>query len=294
MDLTSERSILLKPEAIALLVNENALDDLKIFLYTLELWNTTYPTLYIYCTESVKIILPSLNYKGFIYTSTKQLEIYKNLTRKEMEQLPSRKKLSNLFHDFTLEKTNLMKWAIEEHKKGVLFCDADILWLGPLPEIPENTELALSPHEIEQKYEDRFGKYNAGFLYIQSKEIVEIWYNETLVSKFFEQLALDQLAKYIEPEPYIFGRHINYGWWRMFQAPVTYTERIDEWSIKAHKTHENSGLTVKNIPVICIHTHWKTKDSMTKTFNTFIYRRLLLVKHNPLVEKLLSFLTSPF
>jgi len=285
MESTSERSILFKPDAIALLVNENALDDLKIFLYTLQLWNTSLPTLYIYCTESVKQTLQSFNYEGLIHTSTKQLEIYKNLTRKEMELRPSRKKLSNLFHDFTLEKTNLMKWAIEEHKKGVLFCDADILWLGPLPEIPENTELALSPHEIEQRDEARFGKYNAGFLYIQSKEIVEIWYNETLVSKFFEQLALDQLANYIEP--YIFGRHINYGWWRMFQAPVSYTERKAEWS-----ANNSLQLTVKNIPVVCIHTHWKTNDFMTKTFNTFIENILNLVRKNPKVQQLLTYLKN--
>lgn len=274
----SKESILLQPTAIALLVNENAMDDLHIFLITLQLWNTTLPSLYIYCTSAVKI--PA--YKGIIHKKT-CLDIYSNLSRTIMERTPSRQGLTNLFHDFTVEKCSLMEWAIQEHKGGVLFCDADICWLGPLPLLPKDTVVALSPHEILPADEKKYGKYNAGFLYMSNLEVTETWLRESLISDFFEQLSLDEVAK-LYPI-YIFGSHINYGWWRMFQGPVSPDERKKDWSI--HRTETHSGLCVKGKPVICIHTHWKTNDYMTKIFNMWILDKLQLLKKQKKVASLL-------
>jgi hypothetical protein len=269
-----------KPSAIALLVNENAMDDLHIFLFTIQLWNTVLPKLYIYCTST----LPPLEYKGEIQTKT-ALNIYSGLTRKQMEMMPSKQGLTNLFHDFTIEKCSLMEWAIKEHGSGVLFCDADLCWLGPLPEIPTTT-LALSPHEIRPEDEALYGTFNAGLLYIGRQEIVETWLSESMVSNFFEQLSLNEVAK---KYPYHkFTSNINYGWWRMFQAPVSPQERQAEWSI--HRNEMHSGLCVKGEPLLCIHTHWKTSDYITKTFNTWVVSKLNILKKNKKVAAFLKFI----
>jgi hypothetical protein len=271
-------SILLLPDAIALLINENAIEDLRIFLYTLQLWNTNLPTLYIYCTST----LPPLEYKGKVRTKT-ALNTYSTLTRQQMEQMPSKQGLTNLFHDFTVEKCGLMDWAIKEHNGGVLFCDADLCWLGPLPQLPQGTTLALSPHEIRPADEELYGTFNAGLLYMSDLKIVEKWLLESLVSNFFEQLSLNEVAK--NYPYYKFTSNINYGWWRMFQAPVSSDQRKAEWSIHRHDSH--SGLCVKGKPVLCVHTHWKTTDYMTKSFNSWLVARLDILKKNKKVASLL-------
>ena len=250
-------SILYVPTAIALLVNESAYDDFVIFIKTLEHWNKTLPTLYIYTTCT----FPEIDYNGKVVLNT-CLDVYSDLTRKKMESMPSQQGLKNFFHDFTLEKCNLMSWAIATHGDGVLFCDADICWMGPLPDIPKTTELALSPHYIRHEDEKKFGTFNAGFLYIKSQAIVEKWLLESLLSDFYEQYSLNVLAKTYSY--YTFGPHINYGWWRMFQAPVSPDQRKAEWV----------GLTVKGKPLVCIHTHWKTNDPMTREFNIWILNRI--------------------
>ena len=262
-------------DAIALLVNENAMDDLRIFLETLQLWNTTLPTLYIASSKPLE-----LKYKGTVHTKV-CLEMYTNLTRQQMERLPSKQGMSNLFHDFTVEKCSLMEWAIQEHGSGVLFCDADICWLGPLPPI-DPTTITLSRHEIRLQDEARFGTFNAGFLYIPSLQYVNQWRKACLTSTFFEQKALDIFADSCNR----FGTHVNYGWWRMYQGPTTAEDRQAEWSIHRHESH--SGLCVKGTPVICIHTHWKTNDHITTTFNKWILSRLELLKKQKKVTQLLK------
>ena len=92
--------------AIAVLVNETAIDDLKVFLHTLQLWNPVLPTLYIFCTTDGQSQIEALEYKGEREYAA-GLDVYSNLSRKQMEQMPSRQGFSNLFHDFTIEKCTL-------------------------------------------------------------------------------------------------------------------------------------------------------------------------------------------
>jgi hypothetical protein len=200
-----------------------------------------------------------------------------------MENMPSRKNMSNLFHDFTVEKCNLMHMAIKDHKDGVLFCDADICWLGPLPEIPKETKIALSRHEIRLEDEAKYGTYNAGFIYMKDLDSVLQWKEASFKSSFFEQMSLN-----IFKDSYKFGSHINYGWWRMFQAPISAEEKKKEWSI--HRNESHSGLCVKGEPVICIHTHWKTNDLVTGTFNNWILDRLQILKKNRKIQAFLKFI----
>lgn len=259
--------------AIALLINENAIDDLKIFLYTIQLWNSSVPTLYIYCTTECKAIIQGFVYSGLIHYNT-GLDAYANLSRIQMEKMPSKNGLSNRFHDFTVEKCSLMEWALTINT-GVLFCDADICWLGPLPSIPSGVSVALSPHEIRESDENKYGIYNAGFIWMNDMAVVEVWREASNDSAFFEQLALNKVAE--EFHIYKFGTHVNYGWWRMFQGRESIQTCKAQWAIQYDDTH--SGLLVKGEPVVCIHTHWKTTDHVTNMFNTWIVGKLLLSKN---------------
>lgn len=288
-------SILLRPSAIALLLNETALDDFQIFMGSLLLWESKPPPLYIYCTTITKssILQWTDKYPSPIYMKD-ALNVYKHLNRQEMESMPSKRGLSNLFHDFTQEKCSLMKWALSslsetEKEGGVLFCDADIVWMGPLPEIPRGYLLGLSPHMIRAHDEEKYGNYNAGFLWMKDTTLPEKWLKACETSRFFEQAALEDIAKDVESAAlYLFGPEYNFGWWRLYQSSNSLEEQKKRWTFKRDSQEKHTGLLVDGKPLSCIHTHWKTTDFVTASFNKFILEKLKVLKTQSKVRKLLQ------
>lgn len=277
-----------RPAAIAMIVNENALDDMRIFMDTLQLWTPFPPPLYIYttrtCAPKLTALKAALKYEGRLFFKP-ALDPYGTLTRAQMEHAPSKKGYPNLFYDFTLEKTHCMEWALQEipatnKEQGVLFCDADICWLGSCPSIPSlGYMLAVSPHGIRQADEAKYGIYNAGYLWTNRVELVKRWRELTSSSHFFEQASIEELVASCEPKTvYTFGLHHNYGWWRMFQSHVPASVRQAQWSIFRSQKGEHSGMQVDGAPLVSIHTHFKTTDSITKQFNTYILGMLQKIK----------------
>lgn len=281
-------SILCKPAALATLVNETAVDDFLRFTRTLELWSDTLPPLYVYTTASLAPHIPHM-YNGKVFVKT-ALDAYSKLDRLQMESLPSRRGLSNLFHDFTQEKPALMEWAInsledQEKRRGVLFCDADIFWLGQLPLIQPGKPLGLSPHGIRPHDEMQYGVYNAGFLWMNDTAVAQRWAVLCNTSFFFEQGCLQTLEQ--EVPAFKFGFEYNYGWWRMFQSPTGTAARQEKWSLKRDPTEQHAGILVDGKPLSCIHTHWRTNDRTTNEFNEFVRKKLSLLKSQPKVQKLI-------
>jgi hypothetical protein len=280
-----KESIFYCPGALATLANENALPDLKRFLNTLQVWNKELPPLYLLCTVAVEQQIKGL-YKGEFIIST-DLEPYEGLSRQQMEHLPSKKGYPNLFYDFTAEKTTLMSWALshEKNKQGILFCDSDIFWLAPLPRIPVTATLGVSAHGIRSKDEAKFGIYNAGFFWTKDPTIPDQWREAIKTSRFFEQAAIEDLVK-LHPT-HIFGQECNYGWWRLFQAPVLAEEKKKEWTI--FRSTEHSGILINGTPLVCIHTHFDERDDLlTITFNQFINAKLKILKNQPKVKQLIQ------
>lgn len=280
---------------ICTIANETAVLDLKVFLFTLQLWNKELPNVYLHCTEEVKALQIDREYKGKFYYNT-SLEPYANKTRQQMEAAPSNKGLSNLFHDFTMEKCSLLRWAFltmseEDKEYGTVFCDADICWLGPMPLLDYNRQIGLSAHEIHEEYEQRYGIYNAGFMWFRHLKTVERWEEACKTSRFFEQAALEDLVVGADPDTIQqFPTQVNYGWWRLFQGKHSSRDLIHDWSIKRDPQESHSGILVKGEPVLCIHTHWKTPDAMTSAFNGFIVEKLQMVLKQKKVHSLLHFL----
>lgn len=266
------------PNAVATLANKHALDDLKLLFKSLEIWNSSPPTVYIYCSTDVLKSMPP--YAGQVIPKV-TLDTYANYTRAQMEGLPSKKGLKNLFHDFTQEKCGLMKWALESltndisRKHGVLFCDADIFWLGPLPTIPLQATLGLSQHMIRKFDEAKFGEYNAGFLWMNDVTLPDAWQRACKTSRFFEQAALEDLADATaDDQLYLFPEQYNYGWWRIYQNADPKLSVTDwsqfGWSLRPELCTDDSGILVKDEPLACVHTHWKTTDTVTNLFNNML------------------------
>jgi hypothetical protein len=286
----TDTSILL-PSAIATLANENSLHELKLLLKSIEIWNEDLPPVYLFCTSSM---LPQLEkiYKGKLYINP-VLDAYSLKTRFQMEKSRSLKGMPNLFYDFTQEKCDLMQWALEslprvDREGGVLFCDADIVWLAPLPPISTEKKLGLSRHFIRQSDEEKFGTYNAGFLWTNSLDVIKTWKEACFTSRFFEQAALEDVEKSLKPEEVLkFGENVNYGWWRMFQNMNTPSEQQGCWSILRDRDQIHSGILVKKRTLLCIHTHFKTTDTVTLAFNSFVLEKLNLLKSQRKVTMLL-------
>jgi hypothetical protein len=295
MEFQIQPSILFEPAALCTLANEHALQDLDLFLKTLALWNAAPPPLYLYCTKLVADAIKTFKYPGKIHTK-QVLQAYEGLSRAQMEKAPSKKGYPNLFYDFTLEKCALMEWSLKSvsagnKERGVLFCDADLVWLGPVPKIPAEKQLALSHHCIKRVDEMKYGIYNAGCLWTNDAEMPTKWLEVSKSSRFFEQAALEDLAlQYKEDQLFKFGQEVNYGWWRMFQSDDTFQDKQADWLIKRNPQQAHSGLLVKGNPLVCIHTHFKTEDFITTKFNNYVKTKLLVLKSQEKVKQLLKWI----
>ena len=256
--------------AVGTLANKNAFYDLNVFLFTLQLWNDELPNVYIYCDSFIENYLLTKNvYKGKLFIKN-ALDSYTSYDRLKMENLQG-KEFPTLFGDFVCEKMNLLNWMFET-EKSVLFCDADICFLGSLPQVDETKKLILSRHMIRENDEKRFGIYNAGFLYMSDSSIPNKWKNYTYTSKFFEQLSMEDLANEFIDSLDEFPVQNNYGWWRLFQGKESVTTLQSRWKIK--RSENSCGISVEDKPLLSVHTHWKTNDTTTEMFNRFIMNYL--------------------
>ena len=261
-------------KAIATLANQYAIIDLKVLLFTLDLWNSPAPTVYIFSDEVSAPLIRAIPYSGKVHIKSDALNAYTGLNRITMERRKGHQ-FATLFADFTAEKTGLMKWALETEPDGVLFCDADICHLAPLPTIPDGTDLALSPHMIRKSDTDKYGVYNAGYLWFKNPQLAAKWHELCETSRFFEQGCLEDLAKDINLHE--FPVQVNYGWWRLWQGAQHPAILQEEWGI--FREEVNSGITVQKQPLQSIHTHWAEKsDRATYEFNTWVLARLSSIK----------------
>ena len=260
---------------IATLANKNALNDLKLFLFSLQLWNeNNYPDVYLYCDSYIQSYVNEKKpYKGNIFTKC-ALDSYTSYNRAMMEKIKG-EEFDTMFGDFVCEKMNLMNWIFES-RDSLLFCDADICFLGPLPMFDTTKKLVLSRHEIRKVDEDRYGIYNAGFMYINDKTIPNKWKRYTKDSSFFEQKSMEDLAEEFKESLNFFPVQNNYGWWRLLQGNESLETLKSKWSLKRNDTC--SGICVDGNSLLSIHTHWKTDDKATNYFNSFVLQFLEKLK----------------
>ena len=279
--------------AIATLANEHALEDLQLLLFTLELWNNPPPSVYIFTDTETKPKIDAIPYKGKKITKI-ALDPYTGLNRSVMERTPGTK-FATLFADFCAEKPVLMKWVLES-ESAVLFCDADICHLGPLPSIDERVNLAVSPHLIRKSDTDRFGLYNAGYLYLKNQATADQWLQLCKTSRFFEQGCLEDLVswsniKYGVGSVEQFPETVNYGWWRLWQGDCNPEALMKKWRIL--RKEGGCGLIIGDKPLQSIHTHWsEQRDMATAQFNFWILKQLQALSSVKKTRHLTTFLET--
>ena len=264
--------------AVATLGNKKAINDLKLFLYTLELWNTILPTVYVLCDTFIK---ENVKYNGNI-VFIDDLNKYDSYQRNVMEKMPG-KYTRTLWEDFMCEKMNLLE-TVHKTEKRVLFCDADICFMGPLPEVPEDIEVGLSKHEINQFDENRYGIYNGGFVFSGNSNVPVLWKEATKTSRYFEQAALEALTSNLKV--HYFPRTCNYGWWRLIQGSEPKTSLEKHW--KLFRNDKNCGIYIDDAPLESIHTHFDTNDIHIQYFNTFVMNLLGKLKSVDKTRKLIN------
>ena len=279
----------MRPSVIATLATNAVKTDLQLFLFTLGLWNKAPPTVYLMCDAAIAAAVPEMGYKGKIVTK-QTLDKYAGLTRAQMERMPG--EYANLFFDLCVEKTKVMKWVFETEanvsETGVLYCDCDICFTGPIFDIPPGMKVAVSHHEIRIADEAKWGRYNGGVLWAKDIDRILLWINACKTSRFVDQAAIEDMVA-ATPETYQIPRTENYGWWRMWQGIRPSAELAAEWGLR--RSPEHSGITVAGAPLGSIHTHFaEVRDAATHEYNKWIVGWLRRLNSHPPAKRLLQFL----
>jgi hypothetical protein len=266
---------------IATLATGVVIEDLRVLLKSLEIFNVKPPTVYLLCDSAINKALPRLKYAGRLVVK-EGLNEYAGLNRAAMEAMPG-KNYSTLFFDFTMEKVQLLKWVLQNESE-VLFCDADICFLAPLPEIPVNSLVALSPHMIRGGDEAKYGKYNAGFMWFANMDAVLLWEKACATSRFFEQAALEDVAVAFGHSLHLFPVTQNYGWWRLWQGEESPQALLKKWSVKRQPM--TAGISIEGVTLGSVHTHFcEKKDPATTQFNQIVTGMLYDIHWNHLPAK---------
>lgn len=267
-----------------------ALKDLQLFLYTLELFNESPPLVYLLTDTPIHTNPPS--YKGALHTKP-TLDKYAHMNRNQMTHTKGIT-YRTAWEDFMMEKATVMEWAFAEGHQEVFFCDCDICFLGPLPKVPSEAKLGVSQHRIRPSDEQRFGIYNAGFVYSADPTFPAQWREAAHTSRYYDQTALEDIAlKTWAAQLYEFPVQINYGWWRMYQGTQSPQALQSEWSI--FRRDYTSGLCVSGEPLLSIHTHFgERRDIVTCAFNDYVFQYLCRLGKHPPAAALVKFLTREF
>jgi len=241
---------------------KGAYKDLRLLLHSLELYHQDVP-IFILCDKWVNDKIDEDEYNLKINKRI-DLEKYTDMNRKKMEEL-------DIFVEFLLFKAVVMEYALE-HFETTLYIDSDIILLNKLDLlIDKKYDVGLSRHHILEESEKRFGKYNAGFMYIANKNVLNYW--REIINKrntFDDQQALDYFEE--DFKVFKFDDSYNYGWWRLFQCENP-QDRLNLFTIDDTIYYEFNTLK-------CIHTHlYEKNDQQTVQFNKLILQMLEKINH---------------
>lgn len=264
------------PFITTIVTGSQALNEFQLLLYTLEQWEPAAEVFVLSDTPTSRLInAVKSRIRVHVYVG---LDAYSGFTRKDMEAR-SGVQYSTLFHDFMIEKATIMSKVFTlrpmAKEKGVWFLNADICLLAPLPHIPTiptGPRIALSPHYIRSVDEARFGRYNAGMIWIRDIELLDLWRRATYGSRFYEQAALETVGASIKAEELLeLPIQNNFGSWRYIQsadAPPVIQSRLGY-----NRAIPGCGLTYEGQVLRSVHTHW----AETSEFNTWMRDKLEFV-----------------
>ena len=87
------------------------------------------------------------------------------------------------------------------------------------------TDLIGSSSLIET---DKYGIFNAGFMYFSDIKVLDKWKQYTLTSRFYEQASLEDLNNDKNINTFHFNISYNYGWWTFFQSNLLNKNNLEQ------------------------------------------------------------------
>eukprot|EP01065_Artemidia_motanka_P003700 TRINITY_DN11757_c0_g1_i6.p1 TRINITY_DN11757_c0_g1~~TRINITY_DN11757_c0_g1_i6.p1 ORF type:complete len:488 (+),score=126.70 TRINITY_DN11757_c0_g1_i6:424-1887(+) len=134
-------------------------------------------------------------------------------------------------------KALLIERALTDGAPGVLYLDADVLPLAPLPPMPAEGSLGVSAHGIRPRREAVVGKYNGGAFFVRDWRTVgryaaAVKRSEGMRDRWtgHDQLALTDLCRELRGECFDLHANFNVGWYRFVgthvRGGVTRTEAL--------------------------------------------------------------------
>lgn len=243
---------------ISTITTKNLINEFFILQESLRLTNPNTKIIVLCDDESASKIEKLYNHNIIILNDLKNLN-YDDIKRR-----------GKSFLDLVLKKCDVIKYALDKFDE-TLFVDTDIVFLNQF----DNNyikNIVLSQHHIYKHDEDKYGKYNVGYMYIKDKSFPEWLHNTTLTrSKFFEQEGLIHAETDYDIDN--FSMNHNFGWWRLYQTDK-YEERYKNFG------YGNNVFWNKE-PLISIHVHMVSdgfKDIHNDKFADLILKFLSVSK----------------
>lgn len=243
-----------KPTSICTVCTNKCIDDLKLLLKSMEIFNNEIPIYLICDTLTYEYV-----HKNFLQLNIKckiNLDEFSDKSRVQLE-------LEEKFTEMLQSKANVIDFCLET-EIDTLFVDADMIFLDELPQIDTNSEIGLSPHQIKQKNIDLYGNFNAGMIYVKTKRFTK-WWKERMKENtlFYEQGVLNEAPSVFNC--FYFEENVNFGWWRLLESDNT----LD--SIQCFEIVDDV-IYYKQRRLNSIHTHiLENSNTLIYTFNNFIY-----------------------
>lgn len=246
-------------DSICTICNINSYLDLRILLYSITLFEP-HLKIYIltdnYVNNKVYIDFPNLNIITIL-----------GLDKYNDKKIYNRNNIEK-WKEFTMEKSTIIEYALN-YNQNTLFIDTDNILLNKLDlNIPYNYDLGLSPHNIIKSQTDKYGIFNAGFIFFSNKNILHKWKLYTQNSRFYEQASLEDLNNDQDFNTFHFNITYNYGWWTFFQSSQTIQQITDNFTIDQY----NGDILYDYKTLKTIHTHMGIPydDYQNNSFNTII------------------------
>ena len=264
------------PDCVSTMSTKGSWTDLKLMLYSLHQFHPDL-RVFIVCDSYIKGALDGgwikENTPNLDYTCIPTLDEYSKMDRRIMEQ-------NGKWLEFMLRKCDSIDAAFQEGYLNTLFVDCDMVFLnkieftGGIKGLDGTLkQIGRSPHHNKNENQVQFGKYNGGFLWINSPGFTEWWkFASYTQSRYYEQAILENTDKHYTS--FDVPMEYNYGWWRLYECEPNLIQERE----RLFRVVDNI-VTYDNKPLRTIHTHFgEKKFAYTVKFNNYMMKLLVACK----------------
>jgi hypothetical protein len=240
-----------KPSSICTLCTKNKWSDLEYFMKSVRQFEPNIPIVLL-CDSWIAQKLKSVRNVHTIECLTD----FSDKNRKDMEA-------EGTWDRFMRFKIQNIDEALGLYDDTV-YMDSDIVLLQPLPVVDTHNDVGLCPHYVKQENCDKYGYYNAGYVYVKSKEFTKWWDKAIDTSKYYDQGCLEDAPNHFSH--FEFDMTHDFGWWRLLECDNP-SQRMKQFHIDPAK----QWITFDNKPLCSVHTHFVNDTfPLTVRFNEIL------------------------